>query len=256
MPETLNGFSVEVIANRVRPITRNGYKFIALSNRTYYKLKLSNFNSTRCDAKVVMDGEKIGTWRIAPFSDIYIERPANVNRRFFFVNENSQIATSAGVSHGNDSNGLIKVTFMPEEQTRNSWLSLKNPLISSRHYDSYPSTNSGNFSGQESLSFGAKSMTNQSFNNTMYTTDNSLMTGATVLGERSDQNYRSASAIKNVNNDEVTIISIRLVVDTEFVKPFISLREANIAKCNEEPPRPDAVPHERLYEDFFLLNKY
>lgn len=252
MSKSLNGFSVEILADMVRPVYKEGYQFFAIPDRQTYKLKLGNQNCARCDATVTIDGEKAGVWRIEPFSTITIERPVNVNRRFTFVKEISPEAYSAGVAVGNYNNGVITVKFDPEKQTRTSW---KSPVM-------HPGINENECYFQDSTLRTTKICSNkQSFSATNnYNTygNKEFASGATVLGEHSGQKFVDVSPIYDVDIDKATSISLRLVVDDYYTKPYISMREASQYKVKSinEPPRIDDVPPKRPYDDFFVVNRF
>src|SRR5437588_410462 len=113
MSTNLNGFSVNIIGDNVIHFKKGEHNYYAVPHLSEYKIKLSNNRPTRCDAEISIDGDLVGTWRVESFDSITIERPANLNRRFIFVQERSNIAEQVGIRSSKD-NGLITVIFKPE----------------------------------------------------------------------------------------------------------------------------------------------
>lgn len=199
-------FDVIIISSHASPFCSNGARYVALREGTY-SIKLINNSNTRADVGVTVDGQHVGTWRVDSYSSNIIERPANINRAFTFVNENSQIARQTGNKVGAESNGLISVTFKPE--TKSVFKPLSPRLVT-------PTSLSPRVSQASMLRSSER-----------------LSSGVTVLGRETDQEFHSTSPITNYDNSRITTIQIRLVVK-DGQPDYISLGSVNSSKY---PPR-------------------
>ena len=77
---SINGFSLGImnpIDTRKKVI--NGANYFLMRHGSSYKLKLYNDRSTKCDAEVWIDGEKVGVWRIEAYGSTTIERPVGLS---------------------------------------------------------------------------------------------------------------------------------------------------------------------------------
>ncbi len=212
-----NNYLVEVLINDnnghfwenisvANHFVENDHKYYSLHHGSEYKVKMTNNTGNRVNALLKIDGVRMGKWRVDPYSDVIIERPADNQRKFTFVKENSWEASSGNVIRGSDDNGLIEVTFVPEFK-----ISV---------YSDGPE-----FGPQRSISFK---------NNCTMSRNNSYSAGATVLGNDSTQSFGSASNIHEDQNKK-EIRRIRLVVSNER-KPYTSLRSKN--ECFDDPIPP------------------
>lgn len=103
-----------------------GDGYVGMLHNTPYSLLLRNRLRVRCDAEVVIDGTPVGTWRINGNDEIRIERPVNDTGHFTFFEVGSREAHIAGIT-ASPENGLISVTFKPEQEVKHS----PTPLFSS-----------------------------------------------------------------------------------------------------------------------------
>lgn len=88
-----------------------------LAHRTAYTLVLTNPHPARvCDAKIMIDGQPVGTWRIAPGGHISLEHPAHDAGRFTYFQLGTPEALAAGLSAANPDLGRIRVKFTPETE--------------------------------------------------------------------------------------------------------------------------------------------
>lgn len=98
----LNGYGFDIIDNRSKKIVyRKGYYYL-LENTSTYKIRLMNNRGVRTDAYCWIGDQKIGIWRVNPYSSIIIEKPVDSEETFRF---------------NKDSNNLIRVEFCPEQIT-------------------------------------------------------------------------------------------------------------------------------------------
>jgi hypothetical protein len=105
----INSFSLTIQPGKETP---NGY--VELPHNTPYTLHLRNEHRQRCDAKVIIDGKSVGTWRIPAVSFITLERPVNDTGRFTFYAIATPEAQQAGLNAADPHLGLVQVVFSPE----------------------------------------------------------------------------------------------------------------------------------------------
>lgn len=194
-------FDVEIIKSNgeaASPFNRHGYAYIPLENREKYKIRLLNNGETRCDAIVKLEGEVIGIWRIPPYSEITIERPAYKDKAFIFIGENTPEARRAGVIPGSETNGLVEVEFKPEIHI--AYVSKPTMITYSREMSPLFSRSS----------FGS---------------------GSTVLGEKTGQSFGSTSPITMYDYENIQTIIIRLVLNKKEEGQYETIRKSKI------PPR-------------------
>lgn len=87
--------------------------YVALAHNTQYSLILLNHSNLRCDAEILIDGIKVGTWRVEKEGKIRIERPVHDTGRFTFFVAGTPEAKAASIGNGPQM-GLISVKFIPE----------------------------------------------------------------------------------------------------------------------------------------------
>ncbi|WP_072622502.1 hypothetical protein [Spirulina major] len=105
----INSFSLTIQPGKETP---NGY--VELPHNTPYTLHLRNEHRQRCDAKVMIDGKPVGTWRIPAVSLITLERPVNDTGRFTFYAIATPEAQQAGLAAHDPNLGVVQVVFTPE----------------------------------------------------------------------------------------------------------------------------------------------
>jgi hypothetical protein len=223
----INGFGLGVTAGvPIRKINRAGNVYFAMPDLTEYKIVLSNENMTRCDATVYIDDVAVGTWRIGAFSNIMIERPAAINRKFVLVKEGTNIAYQAGIG-SYDTNGLISAVFRPERIIRRRPYVPRRP----RRYDQPIRT-------QETTNYTANNADGVSAR--MQLQSNNLQPAGTGLGDYSDQQFLDADRIFTYDNRRITTINVRLIVDDSLYSQnrITSVRNIPYAS-NPVPPRVD-----------------
>ncbi len=109
----LNGYSV-----RVPNSHRESDGYVQLRHGQTYTLVLRNGNSTRCDARVEVDGKMVGLFRINAYSNLTLERPSQDTGKFTFYKLGTHEANQVGLDSGSSDLGLVKVTFTPEDINR------------------------------------------------------------------------------------------------------------------------------------------
>jgi len=171
----LNNYSVRVVDGKEEA---GGY--VLMQHGCHYSLVLRNNNSTRCNARVEIDGKHQGTWRIPPKDAISIERPAHDSGLFTFYEANSKEGVSIGLSKDDPTLGVVSVTFTPEK-TRHS-----------------PEVDWGAERG--AVSYGG------------FSKGSSRSAGGTGLSGRSLQAFGNAEEME-LDESSATTINLRLVAD-------------------------------------------
>lgn len=208
----LNNFSVSIKSNYVNEFSKNGSNYVGLEHESVYSIILSNSRNSECDASISIDGEKVGVFRVSPFSNIEIKRPSKVDKKFVFVNEKSSEAKDAGMSVGNSKNGLVSVVFTPAKIHYLSVSSFDDCDDCADDFGSYslpasfPRTNS----------YGLEKSYGGSLSRNINSTN--FQSGGTVLGSQSNQQFHNVSPITDIDTENITTIHIRLVHDTQKSK--------------------------------------
>ncbi|QKF93700.1 hypothetical protein QKU48_gp0242 [Fadolivirus algeromassiliense] len=258
----LNGYSLEVLTDNepVEKIIYHDTNYYALPNNTEYMIRLTNNRDVKTDATIWIDNERVGTWRVNPYSRITVERPGNMNRKFTLVRETSYQAKQAGVEVGLQVNGLIKVEFKPEKfseyvpQIRDHTDYLQSYDPTGVHYlcKAYtdtvtPADKIHRFCAMNSNSYDR------------YVESNLLSPGATILGNQSNQQFKKVVPIDNVDTANITVIHTRLVVDDDkstWRRKYIHLREANNVNNQTLVPPPINREHPSRPSKCFVNNNF
>jgi len=104
------GFSLSI---QNRPDDRSGY--VRMEHGTPYSLCFRNDLDLAADAEVSIDGLPMGTWRLAPYRDACVERPADDTGRFTFYRADSADGYAVGSGQVTRSDkGRVSVRFIPE----------------------------------------------------------------------------------------------------------------------------------------------
>jgi hypothetical protein len=205
------------VSPSVRTIYKNCHKYYALPDHTSYSIRISNNNDTRCDAEINIDEEFVGSWRLNSYSSATIRRPADIDRQFVFVNDTSFDAMSS--NHGSYKNGLISVTFKPENYYYNT--------------------------------FQNRSMNCNECSMMSAVTDKGFDSGVTVLGSSSGQHFSEASPIYDYGRG--VTINIRLIIDKQIHhhEPYMSLSDYSRISNDVPPPfHHDFSPFHHYFLDF------
>jgi hypothetical protein len=210
----------------------NGYDYYAFKDGTAYNIRMENNHNTRCDAEVNIDNEHVGTWRIEPNSTINVDRPVNIDKKFTFVEENGELFNRAGARQKNE-NGLIKIVFKPEQKTYS--MEVTNSYGSGEFLGrARAKQTNGNFDSEEYKPLDLLSTNTKGFGS-------NYKQGATILGEQSNQRFVNANEIRRYDNENITTINARLVIDDarSHNSDFISLERGLRQQTNiQQPPPP------------------
>ncbi len=212
-----NGFGVEILTDRgmSAPFIR-GEQYVPLREGAEYKIRLTNNRNVRADATIEVDGKEIGRWRVPANESITIERPAGIDQRLTFVSEQSRMGMRAGVIPGRFENGVIQITFYPEREY----------VLESRQVLSAPMTRASTSGSPMALGV----------------TSSRYESGATILGDRSYQQFGRTSAITDVDWNNITTFTFRLVVEGRSFSPRAISRvpEWQLSGQSRIPPRIDS----------------
>jgi hypothetical protein len=187
----LNGFYLKVVpkdGSDHDKLKRGDDNYVALGNGAEYEVVLGNDRDTPCMAELSVEGKEVGTWLIRPHSSIFIDRPADVARRFTFFRETSWQARKGGIVVGEDVNGLVSATFYPKKNYR--------------------------FTGRTSMMTARSPAMMAAPGITSTQLASGYSSGGTVLGEESYQRFGTTNRFRDNEIDwsQVTTITLRLVV--------------------------------------------
>ena len=229
----LNKFALEVKPGRL--VNKNGNYYFALKHETKYTIYMYNKRNVRCDVKLELDGEHVGSWRIPAHNHIQISRPAKVDRQFTFVDEGSSVAQSTGAEVGKRENGLIKVTFKPEKEQHYSLEGITRG-VKSMNFESgemplAKKKNSREMYPEEDCDMGFDLFDGAKANS-------EYSAGLTVLGGGTGQQFDTTSPLRDIDNDNITTINARLVVDKDRSGPYAGLR-SGLRETPVPPPITD-----------------
>lgn len=216
-------FEVQVVSPQAERFVRDGHEYVSLPSGSIYSLHLVNNGNTQCDAVVTIDDTKVGTWRIEAGDSVTIDRPANINRKFTFVDERvegTSRRSMTGSRVGDENNGLIKIVFKPakQEQARSS------PRLASAR--------------------GSAPTITRAYSPR-------LSSGVTVLGDRSDQEFNNISSLRDSEIDwtGVVEINIRLVVRASSKQRYVGLapytRNDTALRVSDKPARIESYYNSR-----------
>ena len=89
----------------------NGCDFL-LNHGDEYQIGIFNHGDSSIDAEVLIDGKKIGTFRVNRRDRIVIDRPERTNRKLTFLNLNSVEGRMGGLKHNNPKLGYVEVRIV------------------------------------------------------------------------------------------------------------------------------------------------
>jgi len=170
--------------------------YVELEHDTVYRVYLVNDNSSRCDARLSIDGLVVGTWRIEAHDSIVLERPSGSTGRFTFYRFGSKEGQKADLQ-GNVQLGLVECVFLPEKYVQEAH---KPKPVTNSYY------NENELRSSSSRSYGG-----------------GQSAGGTGLSGNSNQSFGKAGSIE-YDYDRMTKISIRLIckdVETD-IRPLRS----------------------------------
>lgn len=199
---------------------------VLVPHGTVYQLHLKNHhNNRRCDAKVTIDGKDVGTFRIAAFGTVPLERPVHDEGRFtFYRADTPEYAAAAGGDVAPDLRGLVTVVFRPEKapRLRAARCSLPPDAFDRQGSATYSANREEETSGGIVLPFGeplaARSITRSA--------GGQAQAGATGLSGHSDQKFTEVAELDYDPDEEVTI-NLRLAAYDAGPRPLLAAPKAN-----------------------------
>lgn len=214
---TSNGYSLHVEGGETKP-----RRYIVMRHGQQYKVVMGNQNSTKCQATLKIDGINMGTFLINPHQTISIERPLHRHKLFTFYETNKSYPSSfqTGIIPGNRNNGVIEVTFIPENKIKYQTILDSDPY----------------------KSCFCKS-------NTFLGMRDSYMEGGTGLSGHSTQSFDKTDSLYLDYNKQVTL-TVRLVGENKLDYPDV---EPLIIK---QPVPPPVGPHNVFPERYNPMSDY
>lgn len=199
----LNEFSVRIPEGNEKS---GGY--VEIDHGQRYTLVLRNARSVRCDARVTIDGNEIGEFRISANGTIRLERGLDNDGYLTAAIPDSVEGQLGGLDNANPDLGLISVVFTPEVDWRPTGQvkGIEQPV-----YRSALSSNPAMASFGEPRSKGL---------------DRSI---GTVATGHSNQQFREVGRLV-YDYDQRTTINLRLVRRQDYVRPLTQ-------RQNPVPPR-------------------
>lgn len=195
------GYRATILADKTTVMNINDQTYVAIPNRSSYKIQLENKNKSTCGVVIYFDKVKIGAWKIEPYGIAFISRPTWINKKFMF---------------GDKGQLRITIEFYPEEAQETGWSSPTGCNEKTVRY------------------FGDK----------------------IVLDGYSDNSVKYSKQWYDTKIDNKVIISIIMLVDNHYDKPYITTEEQEYNAYfdrNITPTEIKAIPKVRIYEDFFML---
>lgn len=202
----LNDFSVRIPQGTETP---GGY--VELEHDTRYTLVLRNNRNTQCDARVEIDGQHVGTWRLYSHQSITLEHPASDDGHFTFYKLGTKEARQSNLNGSNANLGLVKVTFTPEkEEIRIKDFQPWATTYTDASQWAYTTSSSATSKGLVSTNYASESGASMH------------SAGGTGLSGHSSQQYGYASSIQ-LDYSQQTVIHLRLVCrDSNNIRPLTS----------------------------------
>lgn len=215
-------YDVSIEADRSKPWcdVEHG-RHVSLKEGARYSIVLRNSSPVSADAVVTIDGNHLGKWRVERESTTHIDYDRN-GRELIFTSVHSSISRGLGIRQ-NEESGLIKVVFYPEVQYRrlggysNGYPYYRDEYdggYSNRYSDGYSRASPRSSPTRRSIA-PMSAMATESFRPTAKASMPSRMSpsrsaGVTVAGRDTHQRYGSVDSIRDVDDEKITTVYIRL----------------------------------------------
>lgn len=224
----LNRFSVKINGKK----EESGY--VEMKHGESYTIVLKNDNSEKCDALVEIDGKDIGTFRVNPHSNMYLERPANEAKKFTFYQLGTEEADVSGLNKVEKNEmGLIKVTFKPaiKKYRENIYTVKYSDTWDSSTYNANPTWTMMT----TSASYSNPNLKTKTRNLYRCSVDSSTLpnAGGTGLSGHSDQEFITVQDLE-YDEERITTIHLRLIPEKEIRKDPSELKP--VVKSTPIPP--------------------
>lgn len=198
--------------------TPDGY--VAMQHGQQYEIVLNNLWNQRCDAKVSVDGQEIGTFRLNAFESMRLERtPGADSGKLTFYAAGTIEAQQVGIARGNETNGLIQATFWPEQE-------MPRPIVKTTYPNWHGAVVSGGTWSMDAERGSGKSFDFPAQSRSMNFSPSSFGEGASGLSGHSNQSFISVGSINRDYSQETTI-SLRLVVGRDEPRPLRATKKYN-----------------------------
>jgi len=197
------GFSLSVMNS---PDDGRGY--VRMEHGTTYALCFRNDLDRAADAEVSIDGLPMGTWRLTPYRNACVERPANDTGLFTFYRADSADGYAVGSGRvARSEKGRISVRFIPEVRryVPPAPRYAPGPESMEQPYASAP-----NAAPAPSSGYGAQ--TRKLTPTPLRDESESLGAGVTGLSGQSDQRFGTTGQIER-DWAEMVVLELRLIHD-------------------------------------------
>jgi hypothetical protein len=223
-----NGFSIEIISDRINRKKINNEIVYAIPHRTYYKIKLGNQTHHKCVVVLFIDGKRMGAFEVEAMNTILVDRPVfkYMPFNFIFEKENSYNPNSK------DKKGIFEAVFLPEKTTPVSWKMPK------------PNCTCVKETGCSK---------NYLYDNLLPAKDYNIESYVKINHNKDSSNHLTIYPKKEDFSDEKTTIIMKVIEDTEYIKPFVSKLAQQVAD-NKHIAQLN-IPKVRQYDDFFFMTQ-
>ena len=209
---------------------------VYLKDKQRFEIELFNPNTINYLAKISIDGKSISNSGIVlkPGQRVYLERFIDSNNKFVF--ETYEIEKSNEALNAVVNNGLVEISFYPEEQAIGGYFTCYNTFTTNNHPGSYYTNTPGTYftstgiSGNNgpsgitgnigNLSYGGTTISNTSCFTSSFTSDSntkslndSIETGKVEKGESSSQNLTKTNG--SYSGFAANSISYRLTPESQ-----------------------------------------
>jgi hypothetical protein len=190
---TLNGFSLQIkVKNQPVNLLNKGLIYFPIPDKSEFVVSMYNPGPTKCDVKLELDGESMGSWRLEANQSIDTGRPVSVKQNFVFKSNAPTSAPTVPSATPQNNCGLITVTYYPEIAS----------LIN------VPSKQVASNDQSTQINLNGAGRYRPDLNGELYGG------GSTLLGAESTQTFGSnVESITQIDQSRVTTLTGRLVVD-------------------------------------------
>jgi len=215
----LNGYSFELLSNNtvVEKVIYKNANYYALPVNSAYKVRLTNNTAKKADAHIWLGDDKLGVWRVNPYSRITVDHPA----------------------YKLQVDKLVKVEFKPEK------ISTYNPQTQNNMVDPTETNYLCHTYTDTVTPYGKSHRTCalSDYNYDRYVAYN-LSPRASILQDI--QPPRRVEPITDVDQANITTIYTRLIVDNDVStsrREYIHMRESNSNNNQTTIPPPIDLEH-------------
>lgn len=236
-------------SSRKRSYNNDEYlNYVELRNGQHYRIKLTNNQAIRVQARVKIDGNYVGTWLIHSYDSIILERPVSIDKKFTFYKV-GKAPIGSGISALNrKTNGLVEVEFTPEKKYNfhnheEDILFIRDSCNNKNTYGDFFDVQSQSF---ENPRFKSNFQSHPELKNCMAgALDDQYCQGGTALKGKSYQKYRIANQL-DLNHQGKVTISLRLVarkntLDYNKVTPLSELKSRHNIDTPKRSPTPPPI---------------